>query len=211
MSTALLLVAWSGIIWGFLSVVVFVLCLLLTLIILIQDSKDTGLTSAFGGVGGGNALLGARMQKDLAKLTAIFGGVLAVCLIIMGLMTTSMRHGSVGSAGTAVPPTPEKVQAEAEDATKAPELPGGATSTSPGVTPPSGEKAQPAGTAAPVQGGATGQPAPAAPAPEPPKAPAPAEGSSAPAGGSSGQVPAGPAPGALPGSAPQGSPAGESK
>jgi len=94
----------SGVIWGILSVVVFILVLLLTIIILVQDSKDSGLTSAFGG-GGGSALMGARMQKDLAKITAVMGVILAICLISMGLITAHSTRDSKGSLGASGTPT----------------------------------------------------------------------------------------------------------
>jgi preprotein translocase subunit SecG len=102
-----LLLAWSSVIWTLLAVVVFFICIILTAIILIQDSKDTGLTSAFGGAGGGSALMGARMQKDLAKLTAILGAILAISLLIMGFITTGSETQSFGAEGStgAVEPT----------------------------------------------------------------------------------------------------------
>ena len=94
MTPSLLLFAWGSAVWTLLSLVVFLVSILLVVLILIQDSKDTGLTSAFGGGGGGSALLGARMQKDLAKMTAILGIVLAVSLIIMGFITSGEKRRS---------------------------------------------------------------------------------------------------------------------
>ena len=71
-----------GTIWFFLGIV----SLLLIGVVLIQDSKAGGLSSAFGG-GGGDALLGASGQKEITKFTVIlavlffalslFGGILA--------------------------------------------------------------------------------------------------------------------------------------
>ena len=90
--------AFSEVAWGVLSVIVFIVVLLLAILILVQDSKDSGLTSAFGG-GGGSALMGARMQKDLAKITAGLGIVLAICLVSMGLITAKTGRDSIGSAG----------------------------------------------------------------------------------------------------------------
>ena len=101
MTVEILLWTWSGFFWGMLSVAALLIGLLLIVLILFQDSKDTGLTSAFGG-GGSSALMGARMQKDLAKLTAIFAVALAICLILMGRITrfqTEESYGTVTSSG----------------------------------------------------------------------------------------------------------------
>jgi protein translocase SecG subunit len=101
MTVEILLWTWSGFFWGTLSLAAFLLGLLLILLILFQDSKDTGLTSAFGG-GGSSALMGARMQKDLAKLTAIFAAALAICLVLMGRISrfqTDESFGTVGAGG----------------------------------------------------------------------------------------------------------------
>lgn len=101
--------------WILLSIIVFGVSIILTVIILIQDSKDTGLTSAFGG-GGGNALMGARMQKDLAKLTAILAAILSICLFIMGFLTISMQKESAAGNAPPISPTEE---------VEAPLIPGG--------------------------------------------------------------------------------------
>ena len=104
----LLVVSVTNIVWGFLSVIVFVATLLMTAVILIQDSKDTGLTSAFGGSGSSNALLGARLQRDLAKFTAYLAGILGFCLLVMSLITRSQMTqsiGELGAGGTTIPAT----------------------------------------------------------------------------------------------------------
>jgi protein translocase SecG subunit len=94
---------WTDVTWYLISAVLFfVICLMIGLI-LIQDSKDTGLTSAFGG-GSSTALLGAKMQKELARFTAILGIVMAICLFSMGLITSKSTVQSVGATGAVLPP-----------------------------------------------------------------------------------------------------------
>jgi len=94
---------WTDVTWYLISAVLFfVICLMIGLI-LIQDSNDTGLTSAFGG-GSSTALLGAKMQKELARFTAILGIVMAICLFSMGLITSKSTVQSVGATGAVLPP-----------------------------------------------------------------------------------------------------------
>jgi len=128
MTVEILLWTWSGFFWGTLSLAAFLLGLLLILLILFQDSKDTGLTSAFGG-GGSSALMGARMQKDLAKLTAIFAAALAICLVLMGRIgrfQTDESFGTVGAGGAppaAAPAVPEALPTDSSPSGSAPGLP----------------------------------------------------------------------------------------
>lgn len=66
-----------GLIWCALAAV----AVLLILLILIQDSKSGGLSTAFGAAGG-DTLLGARAQKDLAKLTTYLAiGFVVLCVV----------------------------------------------------------------------------------------------------------------------------------
>src|SRR5437867_8655319 len=97
MIAKVLLLSTYSVTWHVLSFVVFVVSVLMVGVILIQDSKDTGLTNAFGGGGSSNALLGARMQKDLAKFPAILGILLSVCLMIMGLLDANRGRKSLGT------------------------------------------------------------------------------------------------------------------
>jgi len=127
MTVEILLWTWSGFFWGMLSVAAFLIGLLLIILILFQDSKDTGLTSAFGG-GGSSALMGARMQKDLAKLTAIFATALAICLVLMGRITRFQTEESFGTVtGTpppaAAPAAPGEASIPGEPRSSAPGLP----------------------------------------------------------------------------------------
>jgi protein translocase SecG subunit len=131
--------SWSGAIWTILSVIAFIAAILLVGVVLIQDSKDSGLGGAFGGAGGGSALLGARMQKDLAKATVLFAVVLAVCTVILGIMDNTSSRRSLAETDTAV--TATEVEGGGEATTDA----GGADS----------------GSAAPATGSEAGGDAPA--------------------------------------------------
>ena len=128
MTVEILLWTWSGFFWGTLSCAAFLIGLALILLILVQDSKDTGLTSAFGG-GGSSALMGARMQKDLAKLTAIFAVALAICLVLMGRISrfqTDESYGTVTSSDAppaAALPVPGALPTDSSPSGTAPGLP----------------------------------------------------------------------------------------
>ena len=106
-----LAVTFIDVMWGVLSVVVIFLGLILTGVILIQDSKDGGIGSAFGGGGGGSSLLGAGMQKGIAKITTILSIVFALCIFAMGVMENSQRSVSAGGAGS----TPPAIDADATE------------------------------------------------------------------------------------------------
>jgi len=188
---ALVLATWLSFTWHFLGVIVVLLCLFLIAIILIQDSKGAGLTSAFGAGPGGESLLGARMQKDVARWTAITAGIFGVLVLVMGLMGTYIyRFGSAGDVGARTP-------AAAESPVEAPGmLPSGVPPTvppavspavSPPTVPPQGGPLPPASKESPPPpvGGATapGTPAPSVPGgsatpavPPAPPAPPPAAG-----------------------------------
>ena len=128
----ILAINWLTFCWHFLGVILILLCLFLTAIILMQDSKGAGLTSAFGAGPGGESLLGARMQKDVARWTAITAGIFGVIVLIMGLLGTYIyRYGTVGAAGARNAPAAE-----------APELPGSAL---PGLPPEAPKTTPPAG------------------------------------------------------------------
>ena len=101
LETVFLALTFAEGVWYLLSFVVFLTTLGLIGLILLQDSKDTGLTSAFGG-GGNTSLMGARMQKDLAKMTGVLAAVLAISLFTMGII--SAKTSPSAAAVDAVPP-----------------------------------------------------------------------------------------------------------
>ena len=74
--------------WIFVALVVFhvFVCVLLVLLILIQNDKGGGLAGAFGGMGGGAAFTGSSAATFLTKLTqgaALVSFVLLLCLNYM--------------------------------------------------------------------------------------------------------------------------------
>ncbi len=155
---------WVGLIWNVLGVILLVVSVMLIAIILIQDSKGAGLTSAFGAGPGGESLLGARMQKDVARYTAWIAFFFSAIVLAMGLLGTYEReHSSAAATGAnAAPANPE---------------PGAPTSDAglPGATPPgsipSGATATGGAGTSPTVGTSTTAPTPAA-APSTPATPA---------------------------------------
>lgn len=76
------------------GVVLILVSLLLILLVLVQDTKAGGLGTAFGG-GTGEALLGARGQKDIARVTAILSAVFLLLAIGMGVYGNSLQRRSI--------------------------------------------------------------------------------------------------------------------
>ncbi len=94
---SILALSFVDLVWGLLAAVVFFVGLLLIVIILVQDSKDGGLSGAFGGSGGGgSALMGAGMQKGLARMTSTLAIVFALCVLVMGIIGNSTLDRSIG-------------------------------------------------------------------------------------------------------------------
>ncbi len=193
-------VSWLGFFWNFLGAVLVLICLLLTIVILIQDSKGAGLTSAFGAGPGGESLLGARMQKDVARWTIYLATAFSVIVIVMGLIGTyTYRYDTAATAGA---------KASAPKAA-APAVPGPAAGPESGAAAPA-PAIPPAGPAAPES--KTTSPTPAAPAAGASAMPATAPGTPAPAAGTPVPAPAGTAsPPAAPVAPANPAPAGEAK
>lgn len=146
--------------WYLLSVVVFFAALFMIGLILLQDSKDSGLTSAFGG-GGSSSLMGARMQKDLAKLTGILAAVLTFSLFTMGVITAKSSGRTAGETDSLPPPAETK-----------PAIPPTGVNPLDGLLPGGGITPAPGGIT-PAPGGVTPTPGAGTPAPVPAPAPAP--------------------------------------
>ncbi|MGE0813605.1 MAG: preprotein translocase subunit SecG [Vicinamibacterales bacterium] len=129
-------------------------CLVLMIVILLQQGKGGDIASAFGG-GGSQAVFGARtgatlLTKVTAGLTVAFMG-LALVLAIWGARGTSSVVGGVeGPAPVALP----------AGATDIPVQPAGATPPpASGSTTPSAPSAAPGDAAAPAPSTATPPPA----------------------------------------------------
>jgi len=100
----LLAVGFFDIIWNLLAVALGVISIVLIAIILIQDSKGAGLTSAFGAGPGGESLLGARMQKDVARWTIYISIVFTIIVIVMAFLGNAIyRSTTFGAAGANEP------------------------------------------------------------------------------------------------------------
>lgn len=74
-------------------------CVILCGVVLIQESSDGGLSTAFGG-GGGDALLGARGQKDLAKFTVVLTVIFLALCITVSLLKNRQRSMLTPAATT---------------------------------------------------------------------------------------------------------------
>ncbi len=132
----LLALDFASITWNLLAGILVLICIILITIILIQDSKGAGLTSAFGAGPGGESLLGARMQKDVARWTIYISIVFGTIVIIMCLLGNYItRYGTAGAAGAKSPPAAESVE-QPEGA--APGAEGGASDSGPSGALPEG-------------------------------------------------------------------------
>jgi preprotein translocase subunit SecG len=86
----------------FLTLVVFILlCTILCGLILVQESKSTGLGASFGGGDTGDSFFGAATADVLKKVTAYFAcAYLAFCLIL-SFWTESLDRANSFKAETA--------------------------------------------------------------------------------------------------------------
>lgn len=141
----LLATVWDFI-WGALAVLVVFVTLLLITVILIQDSKDAGLASAFGG-GTSGALMGARMQKGLARLTTILAIIFGVSVLVMGKIDNDQRRNSTAAQGDS--PTELRPTLDGESGTDStpPAIPPLPISTPPDAAAPAGTPTPDTGTA----------------------------------------------------------------
>lgn len=72
-----------NLVWNLGAILLFVIGFLLVVVILIQDSKESGLGGAFGSGMGGESILGARGQKGITHFTAILGAITGLLLIVL--------------------------------------------------------------------------------------------------------------------------------
>lgn len=72
--------------------ILFGICALLTLVILIQESKSMGLGASFGG-GGGDSFFGTSTADVLKKFTAYLAGIFMIICLILSFWSSSLaRH-----------------------------------------------------------------------------------------------------------------------
>jgi len=67
-----------------------VLCLLLSFIILIQDSKTMGLGASFGGGDSSDSLFGTSTADVIKKFTGYLAVIFLISCILLSLWTTSI-------------------------------------------------------------------------------------------------------------------------
>ncbi len=124
--------ALGSFLWGLLAFGLVLICLLLITIILIQDPKGGGLTSAFGAGPGGDSLLGARAQRDVTVWTSWLTLAFLVISFVLVLFDPDKRE-SAGDIGAG---------ADTTELMAPPAVDGGATPT-PGTTTPKTTPADP--------------------------------------------------------------------
>jgi preprotein translocase subunit SecG len=110
-----------------LEIITLIVCILLILVVLVQDSKGGGLSSSFGA---SNQILGVRKTTDFLEKTT---WILAISLLVLSLASTYFS----GSSSTAVNSS-NSVTKSASDNMTVPAPP-----TAPGQggnTPPPGQK-----------------------------------------------------------------------
>ncbi len=79
-------------IFFYLSIAVFlVLCVILCLVILVQESKSLGLGASFGG-DPGESLFGTSTAEVLKKFTAWLACIFMVACILLSLWTSTMSR-----------------------------------------------------------------------------------------------------------------------
>jgi preprotein translocase subunit SecG len=79
------------------SIVLFIiLCVVLCFVILIQESKSTGLGASFGG-DSGDSLFGTSTADVLKKFTGWLAFAFLTSCVILSIWTTSMGHRTAPS------------------------------------------------------------------------------------------------------------------
>ncbi len=117
-----------------LTVADVLIALLLVCLILVQQSKDSGFGSAFGGLG--ESVFGAQTGSHLAKMTVVFASLFLILTLSLAIMTGHRRAPKsvveelgalkdAKAATTAAKPEAKAVPVKAEAAPKAdaPEAP----------------------------------------------------------------------------------------
>lgn len=88
------------------AIVHVIVCLLLIALVLLQDPKNSGVGSMFGG-GSSNALLGATGATTfLTRLTRWAAVIFGVCAILLTLMSRPKSGSVMDAVGGVIPPAP---------------------------------------------------------------------------------------------------------
>jgi preprotein translocase subunit SecG len=80
--------------WIFMILFIFV-CLIMTLLVLIQKGRGGGLSGAFGGGGGGNTAFGAKTGDVLTWATSVVFGLFVLLAVILNLVVDRMNRPQV--------------------------------------------------------------------------------------------------------------------
>lgn len=92
----------------FLVITLFmILCVLLCFVVLIQESKSSGLGASFGG-DTTDSLFGTSTADVLKKFTAWLGGIFLLSCVILSLWTAALSRTK--SSGIPVEPTIEQTE-----------------------------------------------------------------------------------------------------
>ena len=95
----------------FLVILIILVCVLLTLVILMQSSKGDGLSGGLGAPGGVGAVFGVRRAADaLQRATIWLGGILIVLCLLANIffLPTASRTPNAVSGGKATVKTDQQ-------------------------------------------------------------------------------------------------------
>ncbi|MBA3958379.1 MAG: preprotein translocase subunit SecG [Parachlamydiaceae bacterium] len=86
----------------FLSLTLFLLlCAVLCFVVLIQESKSTGLGASFGGESG-DSLFGTSTADVLKKFTMTLGGIFLASCVFLSMWTEALSHNQGRTPAEAV-------------------------------------------------------------------------------------------------------------
>jgi len=82
----------------YLTIVLFLgLCVILTLVVLIQESKSSGLGASFGG-DSGDSLFGVSTPQILKVFTAYLAAVFMIGCVLLSFWTSSRARGHISTS-----------------------------------------------------------------------------------------------------------------
>jgi preprotein translocase subunit SecG len=83
----------------FLAIVLFLfLCLVLSIVVLIQESKSSGLGASFGGGDSGDSVFGVSTPQILKIFTAYLAAIFLVSCVVLSFWTSTRGRGHISSA-----------------------------------------------------------------------------------------------------------------
>ncbi len=106
----------------FLMVVIIIVCVIITLVILSQNPKGGGLSSTFGGTGGGQMFGVQRTNEFLDKATWTLAGIIVVLII-----TANVLMDNIYTSNTNIESVPVDLPTQNDQTAPTPDAPAGAT------------------------------------------------------------------------------------